>query len=100
MFFSQCLSYFGTPYALPKLDMIGIPDFSDMGMENYGLITFQVLDLLFDKSSSTPAKQHEVYTMTHEVILLYLLLLFIVHEFKTYVLLPYLTYVWEKYIIL
>jgi hypothetical protein len=26
--------------------------------------------------------------------------LFIVHEFKTYVLLPYLTYVWENYTIL
>jgi hypothetical protein len=55
--------------------MIGIPDFSNMGMENYGLITFQVLDLLFDESSSTPAKQHEVYTITHEVILLYLFII-------------------------
>ncbi|XP_047056599.1 aminopeptidase M1-C-like [Lolium rigidum] len=60
--------YFGTPYALPKLDMIGIPDFSNMGMENYGLITFQVLDLLFDESSSTPAKQHEIAnTVAHEL---------------------------------
>ncbi|KAM0844185.1 hypothetical protein ACQ4PT_057212 [Festuca glaucescens] len=60
--------YFGTPYALPKLDMIGIPDFSNMGMENYGLVTFQVLDLLFDGSSSTPAKQHEIAnTVAHEL---------------------------------
>lgn len=31
--------YFGTPYGLPKLDMIGIPDFPG-ALENYGLVTF------------------------------------------------------------
>ena len=54
------LSYFGSPYALPKLDMVAIPDLSEMAMENYGLVTFQVLDLVFEESSSVPTKQQEV----------------------------------------
>ncbi|XP_047064303.1 aminopeptidase M1-C-like [Lolium rigidum] len=60
--------YFGTSYALPKLDMIGITDFSNIAMENYGLVTFQVLDLLFDESSSAPTKKQEIaVTVAHEL---------------------------------
>ncbi|CAM0948132.1 unnamed protein product [Alopecurus aequalis] len=60
--------YFGTPYALPNMDMIGIPDFPYMAMENYGLVTFQVLDLVFDDSSSPSTKKKEVaVTVAHEL---------------------------------
>uniref|UniRef100_A0A453MSC0 Peptidase M1 membrane alanine aminopeptidase domain-containing protein n=1 Tax=Aegilops tauschii subsp. strangulata TaxID=200361 RepID=A0A453MSC0_AEGTS len=69
--FRQCCSYFGTPYALSKLDMIGISNFSWKGMENYGLVTFEIQDLLFNQISSTSTKQHQVWTISHKVILLH-----------------------------
>uniref|UniRef100_A0A453MSF2 Peptidase M1 membrane alanine aminopeptidase domain-containing protein n=1 Tax=Aegilops tauschii subsp. strangulata TaxID=200361 RepID=A0A453MSF2_AEGTS len=60
--------YFGTPYALSKLDMIGISNFSWKGMENYGLVTFEIQDLLFNQISSTSTKQHQIaVTVAHEL---------------------------------
>ena len=60
--------YFGVPYPLPKLDVIGLPDFSAGAMENWGLITFRESVLYVDpKSSSIDTKQFVCMVVAHEI---------------------------------
>jgi len=60
--------YFGIPYALPKLDLIAIPDFSAGAMENWGLVTYRETALLVDaKESSAMAKQWVALVVGHEI---------------------------------
>ncbi|WVZ93105.1 hypothetical protein U9M48_039114 [Paspalum notatum var. saurae] len=60
--------YFATPYPLPKLDMIAIPDFSAGAMENYGLVTYRDTALLYDEQlSSASNKQNVAITVAHEL---------------------------------
>ncbi|KPJ03365.1 Endoplasmic reticulum aminopeptidase 1 [Papilio xuthus] len=59
---------FGLPYALEKLDLIAIPDFSSGAMENWGLITFRETTLLFDKDENVPRdKQSVAIDIAHEL---------------------------------
>jgi puromycin-sensitive aminopeptidase len=60
--------WFGIPYALPKLDMVALPDFSSGAMENWGLVTYRESALLVDaKNSSASAKQRVAEVIDHEL---------------------------------
>ncbi|XP_026450343.1 aminopeptidase M1-like [Papaver somniferum] len=60
--------YFETPYTLPKLDMIAIPDFAAGAMENYGLVTYRETALLYDEQHSAAAnKQRVAIVVAHEL---------------------------------
>lgn len=60
--------YFDEKYPLPKLDMVAIPDFSAGAMENWGLVTYRTMYLLYDeKESSLDAKQNIAYIVGHEL---------------------------------
>ena len=64
-FFSE---YFNIAYPLPKMDMIGIPDFGAGAMENWGLVTYREVMLFFDeKTSSSSVKQSVAYVVGHEL---------------------------------
>lgn len=52
--------YFSVPYSLPKLDMVGVPEFAAGAMENYGLIVYRENELLYDELYSTTAGKQRV----------------------------------------
>jgi len=60
--------YFGVPYPLKKLDLIGVPDFAHGAMENIGAITFRETALLVDdENGSTHAKMRVADVVAHEM---------------------------------
>lgn len=59
---------FQAPYPLPKMDMVAIPDFAAGAMENWGLVTYRVVDLLFDqKTSSAATRERVAEVVQHEL---------------------------------
>lgn len=59
---------FEQPYPLPKLDLIGVPDFSAGAMENWGCITYREADILVDPDMAAVRVQEEVtLTIVHEM---------------------------------
>lgn len=59
---------FDIPYPLPKMDMVGIHDFSAGAMENWGLVTYRIVDLLFDeKNDGAATKQRVAEVVMHEL---------------------------------
>ncbi|KAI8905519.1 peptidase family M1-domain-containing protein [Gorgonomyces haynaldii] len=60
--------FFGIPYPLPKMDMIAIPDFGAGAMENWGLVTYREVLLLFDEGkTSASTKKQIAYVIGHEL---------------------------------
>jgi aminopeptidase N len=61
-------SYFGTPYALPKLDQLAVPGTRDGAMEDWGLISYVENALLYDPARSSPRTERGVFgTVAHEI---------------------------------
>ncbi len=61
-------NYFGIKYPMPKLDMIGIPDFEAGAMENFGAITYRETDFLVDEQhGSIRAKVGVASVVAHEM---------------------------------
>jgi len=60
--------FFGTPYPLPKCDLVACPDFAAGAMENWGLMTFREAAMLVDEHD-TPAdsRQHIAGVIAHEL---------------------------------
>jgi aminopeptidase N len=61
--------YIGTPYTLPKLDLIALPELRFGGMENWGLITFR-RDVLLHDEARTPVRTRQTIStlISHELV--------------------------------
>lgn len=59
---------FGQSYHLPKMDMVAVPDFSAGAMENWGLVTYREVQMLYDqKEASASAQQTVASAVAHEL---------------------------------
>ncbi|KAG7696028.1 hypothetical protein KL951_003553 [Ogataea haglerorum] len=59
---------FDIPYPLPKMDMVGIHDFSAGAMENWGLVTYRMVDLLVNETKTNLATKLRVSeVVAHEL---------------------------------
>jgi tricorn protease interacting factor F2/3 len=60
-------SYYGLPYSLPKVHLIGVPEFAMGAMENWGAITFREVMLLIGANTSTRVRRRSSMGVAHEL---------------------------------
>ncbi len=66
---AYCEKAFGTPYPLPKLDLIAVPDFAFGAMENWGAMTFRENLLLSYPEKTSRQDSHRIYeVIAHETV--------------------------------
>lgn len=64
----SCERAFATPYPLPKLDLIAVPDFAFGAMENWGAITFRENLLLHVAGVTSRAQEQRICeVVAHEI---------------------------------
>lgn len=59
--------YFKSPYPYPKLDLLAVPEFDALAMENVGLVTFREELLLVTKDSPTATQGLMSSVLSHEL---------------------------------
>jgi len=63
-FYDDC---FKTPFPLPKMDLLAVPDFEAGAMENWGLVTFREIAMLANEKSSFDHRQYVAIVIAHEL---------------------------------
>ncbi|MCI4372601.1 MAG: M1 family metallopeptidase [Thermoplasmata archaeon] len=59
--------YYGQPYPLTKLHLVGVPDLWAGAMENWGAIAFPELGILVDDATSPGIRRWAMETLAHEI---------------------------------
>ncbi|CAB3239507.1 unnamed protein product [Arctia plantaginis] len=60
--------YYKIKFPLPKIDMIALPDFKNGAMENWGLLTFREIAMLYEEGvSASTDKVHVATVVAHEI---------------------------------
>ncbi|MBR3176662.1 M1 family metallopeptidase [Candidatus Saccharibacteria bacterium] len=63
-FYDDC---FHTPFPLPKMDLLALPDFEAGAMENWGLVTFREIAMLANEESALDHRQYVAIVIAHEL---------------------------------
>ncbi|MCL4332869.1 MAG: M1 family metallopeptidase [Candidatus Thermoplasmatota archaeon] len=59
--------YFGIDYAMPKMHLVGVPEFAFGAMENWGAISFRNIALYVDENSSSYIQGRVAIVIAHEI---------------------------------